>query len=36
MLSTLRSAHMRGGISVEKEKQKDQRKDAEQSEGDAK
>ena len=45
MLSTLRSAHMRGGISVEKEKekekQKDQRKDAEQkdaeqSEGDVK
>jgi hypothetical protein len=45
MLSTLRSAHMRGGISVEKEKQKDQQKDqrkdaeqkdAEQSEGDVK
>jgi hypothetical protein len=42
MLSTLRSAHMRGGISVEKEKQKGaeqkdvEEKDAEQKEGDVK
>lgn len=40
MLSTLRSAHMRGGISVEKEKEQDKQQDrqrsAEQGEGDAK
>lgn len=42
MLSTLRSAHMRGGISAEKEKEKakegakDDQKSAEQKEGDAK
>lgn len=36
MLSTLRSAHMRGGISVEKEKKQDKRRFAEQGEGDAK
>jgi anti-sigma regulatory factor (Ser/Thr protein kinase) len=40
MLSTLRSAHMRGGISAEKEKakesDKDDRKGAEQEEGDVK
>ncbi|MGW1618645.1 sensor histidine kinase [Streptomyces sp. NPDC002172] len=35
MLATLRSAHMRGGISVEKEKQKEKQKEKEKEQGQA-